>query len=174
MSQRVARPQLHELAVDDHALFEASLEREIVAHHAQDVDIVGLAFEDAAEKINFEIKLALIGQAGQRRAGGSGFGSFIGVLTLLSHVLLPPAVVGKAGAGPAPRPLHPPTPRLIITASLRSAKQSSRSPCERRATPAYVHQVIGKASFVKRVAGSARPLRAARRSENGTRSRRPC
>ena len=63
VGQRVVGPQLHQPLVDLQPLGVAALERQVVAHDAQHVDVVGLALEDAAEEVELEIELALVGQA---------------------------------------------------------------------------------------------------------------
>ena len=59
--QRVVGPQLNQTLVDLQTLGVAALKRKVVALDAQDIDIGGMAVENAAEEIDFEVQLTLVG-----------------------------------------------------------------------------------------------------------------
>src|SRR5262249_27094551 len=81
--------ELDKAFVDLQAVGMAALHGQVVALHPQDIDVIGKTLQDAVEEINLEIKLVLLGPAGQCCTGG---------LRLVAGVLaghgLPLAVVG--------------------------------------------------------------------------------
>jgi hypothetical protein len=98
VSQRVVRAEFDEAFVDLQPLGIAALEREVVAVDAKNVNIVGVTFEDAAEEVDLEVDLALVGRPG----GGAGcevFAAFVRVFALVSHVHLPCTCRDETSAG---------------------------------------------------------------------------
>ena len=72
-------------SVDLQALRVAALQGQVVALHAEDIDVIGKAFEDVAVEVEFEVELALVRVAGQCAAGGSRLGALVGLLPLVCH-----------------------------------------------------------------------------------------
>src|SRR5262249_44721809 len=75
--------------IDLQAVRETPLERQQVAHDAEDIDVVGATTQDALEEIQLEIQLVLIGNASRRLAADRRLGPFVEVLALLRHWLSP-------------------------------------------------------------------------------------
>src|SRR5262249_27354051 len=122
VGQRVVGTDLHQTLIDLQAVGETALERQQVAHDAEDIDVIGAAAEDALEEIQLEIQLVLVGHASRRLAGERGLGPFVEVLAWLRH-WLSPAWSGWARKRTPSRRWTPPCESvLIITVTTRSAK----------------------------------------------------
>jgi hypothetical protein len=65
MSERVGGPKLDEAFVELESFSVAAFEGEVVRVSAERINVTGMPVQDAAEEIEFEIKLALIGKPGQ-------------------------------------------------------------------------------------------------------------
>src|SRR5262249_38764356 len=61
VGERIGRTQEDQTLVDLQPLGIAATQGQVVAVHAEDVDVVGMAFEDASEEIELEVELALVG-----------------------------------------------------------------------------------------------------------------
>src|SRR5262249_5480277 len=86
VGQRIGRTELHEPLVDLQPFGIAALESQVRPLGAKDIDIAGMVFEDAAEEIELEIELALLGQAGEGATGRRGrLGTFVGLLARFRH-----------------------------------------------------------------------------------------
>src|SRR5262249_7979681 len=89
MGQGVVGPELHQTLVDLQPLLVAALQRQVIALHAQDIDIIRMTVKDLTEEIELKIKLGLIGRAGQGTAGGNGLRALVRVLALMCHAAFP-------------------------------------------------------------------------------------
>src|SRR5262249_42964490 len=134
-----------------------ALESQVVGVGAKGINVTGMPVEDAAEEVEFEIELALVGEPIEVAADRSGLGTFVGLLALVSHVFALSNPAGPAGAGPVS------ATTMIITARRGSAKARGRI----KSAPLTPRQVRPGAGWRRRPP-------AARRSGSETRSRHPC
>ena len=68
MGQGVVRAELDQPLVDLQPVGVAALEGQVVAVGPEDVDVSFVPLEDAAEEVQLEVELRLLGQAGQGQA----------------------------------------------------------------------------------------------------------
>src|SRR4051794_12771060 len=89
MSNRVRGAQKNTPLVDLQAFDITAAQREIVAMHAQDVEVIGMAFKYGGEEFDFEIELSVVARADERAASQGGQLIVRRWIALTGHVSFP-------------------------------------------------------------------------------------